>query len=451
MNGNTLTPVGGAVNFKMIPSEAVKDNFWEIGTYKRVIKRIDEGALLVDEFKTLVQERAAIEKKYSMMLKDWSKKWETKVEKSPECPEYSIYKAWHKLISESNSLSKKHGQADTKLNDLANRHISTWKRANYPRAGRTKKGFKAAKQAEDGFAQAQNSWAKTRTKFVKSKKVWKINTKVVEACNKKMANPGNMSIEDKEKLQDKQRKFAAWTERNRFKCAQRLKDLEDDLPRYRHDMSEQFVFCQDIEQKRIDFLKHAMGLYIHSLVPDDSETNMPHKEVLAVIDEVNADADVLLYAQVNGDGMPLILPNLDLEDNPERRMSVVGVPRNLPHTFSSIMEANPECDDSNSDEEWDVDAAPPPPESLPRPENSDAKIVVALYEYKAAEKEELSLVVGDVITMLEDEDEQGWSKGIDKDGNIGFFPAHYVAVEGKDEANNSSSSVTFTESTESAT
>ena len=101
----------------------------------------------MDEFKTLVQERyvqfsliavvtdlgsfvncsncsqsANIEKKYATMLKDWSKKWEGRVEKSPECQEYSIYKGWHKVIDESSSLSKQHFQAETKLNDLANRY-----------------------------------------------------------------------------------------------------------------------------------------------------------------------------------------------------------------------------------------------------------------------------------------------------------------------------------------
>jgi len=429
MNENTLTPVGGAVNFKMIPSEKVKDNFWELGAYRRIIKRVDEGAFLVDEFKTMVQERAMIERKYSSMLKDWAKKWETRIEKSPECQEYSIYKGWHKLINESTALSKKHAQADTKLSDLANRHIATWKRANYPRAGRTKKGLKASRQAEEGFEKAQKQWAKNRRNFVKSKKVWKANTKVFESCNKKLANPGNMGTEDKEKLQDKQRKFAAWTERNRFKCTQRLGALEEDLPRYRNEMSEQFVFCQDIEQKRIDFLKHAMGLYIHSLVTDDCETNMPHQEVLNVVDTISADSDVLLFAQVNGDGMPLILPNLDLDNNPERRMSVVGVSRNLPYTISKIMDTVPEMEDSDSDEEWDDSAAPPPPESLPRPENDGNKIVVALYEYKASEDEELSLSVGDTITQLQEEDDQGWSKGMDSNGNIGFFPAHYVTEE----------------------
>lgn len=32
-------------------------NFWDIGTYKRCLKRIDDGGLLVDDFKSMVQER----------------------------------------------------------------------------------------------------------------------------------------------------------------------------------------------------------------------------------------------------------------------------------------------------------------------------------------------------------------------------------------------------------
>jgi hypothetical protein len=32
-------------------------NFWDIGTYKRCLKRIDDAGLLVDDFKSMVQER----------------------------------------------------------------------------------------------------------------------------------------------------------------------------------------------------------------------------------------------------------------------------------------------------------------------------------------------------------------------------------------------------------
>ena len=39
-------------------------------------------------------------------------------------------------------------------------------------------------------------------------------------------------------------------ERNKFKCEQRLKDLKEDESRYRNEMKEQFLSCQDVEQKR---------------------------------------------------------------------------------------------------------------------------------------------------------------------------------------------------------
>ena len=53
-------------------------------------------------------------------------------------------------------------------------------------------------------------------------------------------------------------------------------------------------------------------------------------------------------------------------------------------------------------------------------------IVRSLYPYVAEDPEELSIDAGDLITQIEPEDAQGWCKGVNEAGKIGFYPAHYV-------------------------
>ena len=57
------------------------DSFWEIGKYKRTVKRAEEGFRLSEDLIAMVQERIAIEKKYAKSLKVWSQKWAQHVEK----------------------------------------------------------------------------------------------------------------------------------------------------------------------------------------------------------------------------------------------------------------------------------------------------------------------------------------------------------------------------------
>jgi len=52
-----------------------------MGKYNRVVKRCDDGNKLTTDLMSLISERAELEKTFSKMLKNWSKKWSDYVAK----------------------------------------------------------------------------------------------------------------------------------------------------------------------------------------------------------------------------------------------------------------------------------------------------------------------------------------------------------------------------------
>jgi len=402
-------------------STAPAANFWDVGTYKRCIKRIDDGATLIDDFKAMIQERASIERRYATLLKDWKKKWEIKLEKGPENKESSLYMSWQEVLTEATATSSTHAEMDTKLTGLANRHVATWRKTHLPkgRLGR----LKAARKAEDGFEKAQKQFARLRGKFDKAHKTYTTTREAVDALTRKQADR-QLSREERVKIVEKTTDLQMSRDQEQFKCRQRLEQLKEDLPRYQAGMRETFTYCQGVEQKRIEFVKHALDLYVQALEPGIAAVSVENAR--AALSSIESGIDVVKYGDRFGVGMPLVLPVVDEDDdgNPvpaapataQAAKAAISAPR-MSATSTRHLLTDEHSDDDDS--VWEHATVPP----LPPAAHST---MVALYDYDAEDTEELSFVAGDVLTQLEAEDSQGWAKGMDKAGQVGFYPAHYV-------------------------
>ena len=94
-------------------------------------------------------------------------------------------------------------------------------------------------------------------------------------------------------------------EQMRTKYQMRLRELESDRPRYEQEMKAQFDACQDREQKRLDFFKRTL-LHYQTIVAK-TYANV-WEELKENLQDINSDADLVMYASRHGPGMPLMVP-----------------------------------------------------------------------------------------------------------------------------------------------
>ena len=81
--------------------------------------------------------------------------------------------------------------------------------------------------------------------------------------------------------------------------------------------------------------------------------------------------------------------------------------------------------DTSRDEPVPVPKSPRPPSMKPKKEKTVISQAIVLFRYSAKNPDELSLVKGTKLDVIE-KDEDGWWTGIDEQGNVGVFPFNFV-------------------------
>lgn len=234
-------------------------NFWGIDGHKNAVKRLEDGATLCDEFMKLVLERADIEMKYTLKLREWSKRWNERI--NGRISEYgSMLEVMKCALREAEDVAEIHVERHNRLKADVWESVKHWKNQNYHKSMLK---WKEVKECESGFAKIYEPWARRYNKMDKAKRIFHRVAKASENASLIASNAEKEgSMPDKvKKAQDHDAKLKAELEEARKKYERRISELNASNDTYASEMEAEFVKWEKFERIRLVFFKDALQRY----------------------------------------------------------------------------------------------------------------------------------------------------------------------------------------------
>ncbi|XP_007426691.1 protein kinase C and casein kinase substrate in neurons protein 1 isoform X1 [Python bivittatus] len=434
----------------VVSAEEITDSFWEVGNYKRTVKRIDDGYRLCNDLMNCVHERAKIEKAYAQQLVDWAKRWRQLIEKGPQYG--SLEKAWMAIMTEADKVSELHQEVKNSLLNDDFEKVKNWQKDAFHK--QIMGGFKEAKEAEDGFRKAQKPWAKKMKELETAKKVYHLACKEEKLAMTREANSKaeqSITPDQQKKLQDKVEKCKQDVQKALEKYEKVVEEVNKSTPQYMESMEQVFEQCQQFEEKRLNFLKEVLlDIKRHLNLAENSSYSKVYRELEQTIRMADAQEDLRWFRNTSGPGMPMNWPQLE-EWNPDAAQTITrreklkkneggntpnasgggeataqGGDRGSVSSYERGQAYAAEWSDDEGGNTYNSNEANGGANSFEEETAGKGVRVRALYDYDGQEQDELSFKAGDELTKLGEEDEQGWCKGRLDNGQLGLYPANYV-------------------------
>ncbi|XP_007229897.2 protein kinase C and casein kinase substrate in neurons protein 2 isoform X3 [Astyanax mexicanus] len=452
--------MSGTYNDSLI--DVSSDSFWEIGNYKRTVKRVDDGNRLCNDLMNCIHERARIEKAYAQQLTEWAKRWRQLIEKGPQYG--TVERAWCALMTEAEKVSDLHMEVKAALMAEDFEKVKNWQKDAYHK--QMIGGFKETKEADDGFRKAQKPWAKKLKEVDTTKKVYHTACKEEKLATSRENTSkleSNTNPEAQKKLQDKVEKCQQDVQKTKERYEKSLEELDKVTPQYMENMEQVFEQCQQFEDKRLSFFKELLLEVKQHL---DLSTNHKFQTVYQNLEDsiqaADAEEDLKWFRSNHGPGMPMNWPQFEKVDfsrprfhkrksiiewsidlnrtlsrrekkKPSDEVTLTGInqtgdrPAKTNNNSASSVEKTQDWSDEETGNPFGADSNGNGNPFEDEPNSPVISVPVrALYDYEGQEQDELSFKAGDEFTKIGEEDDQGWCKGRLKDGTVGLYPANYV-------------------------
>lgn len=235
MSDNKLSVAAATLNRSeedLLDVQARSESFWDIGNYKKVVKRIDDGARLCGDLTKMAQERAEIEAKYARHLQAWSKKWEDIVSKGSEYG--SLETGWKAMFRGASRTAEVHSEMCRKIQEDIVDSIQVWKNENFHKS---LMALKESKKADEYFARAQKPWEKRLAKSNRCRKNYHQAGRELDSLEGALHEAetnDSISPEQCSKVRDKTEKAQREFEKAREKYKNRLGDVQHYKNRLAH-------------------------------------------------------------------------------------------------------------------------------------------------------------------------------------------------------------------------
>ncbi|XDV26207.1 hypothetical protein PO909_029970 [Leuciscus waleckii] len=286
------------------------DSFWEVGNYKRVVKRVDDGNRLCNDMMNCLHERARIEKSYSQQLSEWAKRWRQLVERGPQYG--TLERAWCALMTEAEKVSDLHMEVKAALMAEDYEKVKNWQKDAYHK--QMIGGFKETKEADDGFRKAQKPWAKKLKEVDAMKKAYHVACKDEKAAasRESASKLENNNPEVQKKLQEKVEKSQQEVQKAQERYEKSLVELEKVTPQYMENMEQVFEQWQQFEDNRLGFFKELLlGVKQHLDLSANHKYTTVYHTLEDTIQAADAQEDLRWFRSNHGPGMPMSWPQFE--------------------------------------------------------------------------------------------------------------------------------------------
>ncbi|KAK2859044.1 hypothetical protein Q5P01_003664 [Channa striata] len=301
--------MSGSYDDSMI--DVSSDSFWEIGNYKRTVKRVDDGNRLCNDLMNCLHERARIEKAYAQQLTEWGKRWRQLIEKGPQYG--TLERAWSALCTEAEKVSELHMEVKGALMGEDYEKLKNWQRDSFHK--QMIGGFKETKEADDGFRKAQKPWAKKLKEVETMKKAYHSACKEEKLAASRETNSkleSNNNPDAQKKLQEKVEKCQQEVQKTKERYEKSLEELDKLTPQYMENMEQVFEQWQQFEDKRIRFFKELMlEVKQHLDLSANHRFQTVYHTLEDTISATDAEEDLKWFRSNHGPGMPMNWPQFE--------------------------------------------------------------------------------------------------------------------------------------------